>query len=160
MEKHEKPAAGNHRDRLFHDRVDHVRQNRFYYPFDDYYVGSTDRREEKIMFLTPFQTILMILAIAAGTILTRFIPFVLFPEGKEVPAYISYLGTVLPPAMMGLLVVYCLKGVSLIKAPHGIPEALATPRGGGGGSAPRHWVRSIAAHRREGVGKIGLFFTL
>lgn len=63
------------------------------------------------MLLTPMQTIMMVLAVAAGAMINRFLPFVLFPEGKAVPAYIIYLGTVLPPAMMGLLVVYCLKNV-------------------------------------------------
>lgn len=77
------------------------------------------------MYLTSLQTLLMILAIAAGTILTRFLPFVLFPESKEVPAYITYLGTVLPSAMMGLLIVYCLKNVSLTMKPYAIPELLS-----------------------------------
>jgi len=77
------------------------------------------------MLLTPIQIIIMILAIAAGAIINRFLPFVLFPEGKKVPAYITYLGTVLPPTMMGLLVVFCLKSVSITRAPFGIPEALA-----------------------------------
>ncbi len=67
----------------------------------------------------------MILAVALGTMFTRFTPFLLFPEGKEHPRIITYLGRVLPPAMMGLLVVYCLKGVSLTSSPHGIPEFLA-----------------------------------
>lgn len=77
------------------------------------------------MYLTPVQTILMILAVAAGTQLTRWLPFWLFPENKEPPAIVTYLGRVLPAATMGLLVVYCLKGVSWINAPHGIPELLS-----------------------------------
>jgi branched-subunit amino acid transport protein AzlD len=77
------------------------------------------------MLLTPIQTIIMIFAIAAGVMITRFLPFVLFPDKKEAPAYITYLGKVLPPAMMGLLVVYCFKSVSITSAPFGIPEALA-----------------------------------
>ena len=77
------------------------------------------------MDLTPVQTILMILAVAAGTQLTRWLPFWLFPENKEPPAIVTYLGRVLPAATMGLLVVYCLKGVSWINAPHGIPELLS-----------------------------------
>ena len=64
------------------------------------------------MYLTPVQTIVMILAVAAGTQLTRWLPFWLFPEKKEPPAIVTYLGRVLPAATMGLLVVYCLKGVS------------------------------------------------
>jgi len=77
------------------------------------------------MLLTPAQTIIMILAIALGTMTTRFTPFFLFPEHKEPPIIITYLGRVLPPAMMGLLVIYCLKGISIETAPHGIPELIA-----------------------------------
>ena len=77
------------------------------------------------MYLTPVQTIVMILAVAAGTQLTRWLPFWLFPEKKEPPTIVTYLGRVLPAATMGLLVVYCLKGVSWTAAPHGIPELLS-----------------------------------
>ena len=77
------------------------------------------------MYLTPVQTILMILAVAAGTQLTRWLPFWLFPEKKEPPTIVTYLGRVLPAATMGLLVVYCLKGVSWTAAPHGIPELIS-----------------------------------
>ena len=77
------------------------------------------------MTLTPVETLGIILAVAAGTQLTRWLPFWLFPEKKQPPAVVTYLGRVLPPAMMGLLVVYSLKGVSLVSPPHGIPEFLA-----------------------------------
>lgn len=77
------------------------------------------------MLLTSSQTLIMILAIALGTMITRFTPFLLFPERKEPPRIIIYLGKVLPPAMMGLLVVYCLKGVSVTATPHGLPELIA-----------------------------------
>lgn len=77
------------------------------------------------MYLTPLQAFGIILVISVGTQLTRWLPFWLFPEKKEPPAVVTYLGRVLPPAMMGLLVVYCLKGVSLTAAPHGIPEAVS-----------------------------------
>ena len=77
------------------------------------------------MLLPPLQTFVMILAVALGTMLTRFTPFLLFPETREQPKTVVYLGRALPPAMMGLLVVYCLKGVSLISAPHGLPELIA-----------------------------------
>ncbi len=77
------------------------------------------------MLLTPLQTFVMILAVALGTIFTRFTPFLLFPQTREQPKTVAYLGRALPPAMMGLLVVYCLKGVSLISAPHGLPELIA-----------------------------------
>ena len=59
--------------------------------------------------MTTIQEIFTIIAVIAGTMLTRFLPFIIFPEGKKPPAYISYLGTVLPYAVIGLLVVYCLK---------------------------------------------------
>ncbi len=78
------------------------------------------------MQLTEVQTLLIILSVAAGTMLTRFTPFFLFPETKEVPKYVTDLGKMLPPAMMGMLVVYCFKGVSLTKGSHGIYEAIAT----------------------------------
>ena len=58
------------------------------------------------MYLTPLQTAAIILAVAAGTQITRWLPFWLFPEDREPPAVVTYLGKVLPPATMGLLVVY------------------------------------------------------
>ena len=60
-------------------------------------------------------TLILTLVMAAGTILTRFLPFILFPDGKQMPRYVEYLGHVLPYATMGILVVYCLKGVSLFQ---------------------------------------------
>ena len=77
------------------------------------------------MYLTPLQTLAVILAVAAGTQITRWLPFWLFPEDREPPAVVTYLGKVLPPATMGLLVVYCLKGVTWLAAPHGAPELIA-----------------------------------
>lgn len=77
------------------------------------------------MTLSSFETFLTIAVIALGTLLTRVLPFVLFPDNKKSPAYINYLGKVLPYPVMGLLVVYCLKNVSLVQSPHGIPEAIA-----------------------------------
>ncbi|MDD2971839.1 MAG: branched-chain amino acid transporter permease [Lachnospiraceae bacterium] len=75
--------------------------------------------------LTPIQIIITILAVAVGTMITRFTPFLLFPESKEPPKMVTYLGNVLPAAMMGLLVIYCLKGVSVVEEPHGLPELIA-----------------------------------
>ncbi len=77
------------------------------------------------MTLTPLQTLGIILAVAAGTQLTRWLPFWLFPEKKAPPAVVTYLGKVLPPAMMGLLVVYCIRNVSWLAVPHGAPELLS-----------------------------------
>jgi len=77
------------------------------------------------MVLTPIQALCIILAVSAGTQLTRWLPFWLFPENKEPPAVVTYLGRVLPAAMMGLLVIYCLKGVDWLAVPHGLPEVLS-----------------------------------
>ena len=68
---------------------------------------------------------LIILAVAVTTFATRVVPFLVFPKGKEIPPIIQYLGKVLTPAVIGMLVVYCLKSTSILEAPHGIPEAIA-----------------------------------
>ena len=63
-----------------------------------------------------------------GTLLiegTRFISFLVFPAGKETPAFIQYLGKVLPAAAMAMLVVYCFKGVDITSGSHGAPELIA-----------------------------------
>lgn len=57
--------------------------------------------------------------VVLGTVLTRFLPFLIFPAGKPTPRYVRYLGKVLPPAVFGLLVVYCLKNVSLFAGSRG-----------------------------------------
>ena len=54
----------------------------------------------------------------------RFIPFIVFGGKRRTPAFITYLGKVLPFAIMGMLVVFCLKNVSITSYPHGIPELL------------------------------------
>ena len=67
----------------------------------------------------------LIVAVAAAvTIALRFLPFLIFGEGRKTPALILHLGRVLPYAIMGMLVVYCLKGVALSAAPFGIPELI------------------------------------
>lgn len=67
---------------------------------------------------------IMIAVIAIVTMLLRFLPFMIFGERKT-PAYIDYLGKFLPYAIMGMLVVYCLKGMTFTRAPFGIPEIIA-----------------------------------
>ena len=71
------------------------------------------------------QQIVTIALCAAATMLTRFLPFLLFSPKKETPKYIQYLGKALPCAVFGMLVVYCLKNVSLLSGSHGLPEAIA-----------------------------------
>lgn len=69
------------------------------------------------MRLDPGQSAIIILMVALGVQLTRWLPFLLFPEKKELPQVVLYLGKVLPAAMMGLLVVYCLKHVTWLSSP-------------------------------------------
>ncbi|MGE7758493.1 branched-chain amino acid transporter permease [Peribacillus sp. NPDC097895] len=71
------------------------------------------------------QQIITIAMVVLGTMLTRFIPFIIFPSGKPTPKYVQYLGKILPSAVIGLLVIYCLKDVSLQSGSHGIPEFMA-----------------------------------
>lgn len=66
---------------------------------------------------------ILIAAMSITTILLRFLPFLVFK--KETPPYISYLGKVLPPAIIGMLVIYCLKDVTPTASPYGIPELIA-----------------------------------
>lgn len=75
--------------------------------------------------MTTAESIITIAAVIAGTAATRFLPFLLFPSGKTPPEFIRYLGTVLPYAVMGLLVVYSLKDISLSSGSHGLPELIA-----------------------------------
>ena len=66
---------------------------------------------------------ILIAVMAIVTMLLRFLPFMVFT--KNTPEYISYLGRVLPAALIGMLVIYCLKDVSVLSAPHGLPELIA-----------------------------------
>lgn len=68
----------------------------------------------------------IIVVVAVVTLATRVTPFLIFGGKKEVPAVITYLGRVLPPAIMAMLVVYCLKGVKLLQGSHGLPEIMAS----------------------------------
>ena len=70
-------------------------------------------------------SILIVAVCALVTIGLRFLPFVIFRGDRPTPPYIVYLGKVLPYAIMGMLVVFCLKNVSLTAAPHGLPELVA-----------------------------------
>ena len=75
--------------------------------------------------MTIAQQIITIAMVVLGTMLTRFLPFFIFPGGRKTPAFIQYLGKVLPAAVFGLLVIYSLKDVSLLSGSHGIPEAIS-----------------------------------
>ena len=74
--------------------------------------------------MTFSQQIITIALCSLATMFTRFAPFLLFSSKKPTPAFVRYLGKALPGAVFGLLVVYCLKNVSLLQGSHGIPEFL------------------------------------
>jgi len=73
--------------------------------------------------MTLTEQVITIAMCAAGTMATRFIPFLVFRESRETPDYIRYLGNALPLAIFGMLVVYCLKDVFFVSGRHGLPEA-------------------------------------
>lgn len=74
--------------------------------------------------MTTAQSIITILFVIIGTMTTRFLPFIIFPESKTPPKIVTYLGTVLPYAVIGLLVVYCLKD-AVFSQYHALPELFA-----------------------------------
>lgn len=81
--------------------------------------------------MTLTQRIITIAMVVLGTVLTRFLPFLVFPApkpgkpAKPTPKYVQFLGRFLPAAALGLLVVYGLKDVSLLTGSHGLPEFIA-----------------------------------
>lgn len=74
--------------------------------------------------MTLTQQIITIAMIVLGTMITRFLPFAIFPTGKTTPEYVQYLGKVLPPAVLGFLVIYCLKDISFHSVSHSIPQLI------------------------------------
>jgi len=74
--------------------------------------------------MTLTQQIITVVCMALAVMTTRFLPFALF-QGRKTPKVIQYLGTVLPAAVFGLLVVYCLKNVDVTSGNHGLPELIA-----------------------------------
>ena len=74
--------------------------------------------------MTVSQHILTIALCVLATVTTRFLPFFLFSDKRPTPRYIQYLGKALPAALFSMLVVYCLKNVSILTGSHGLPELL------------------------------------
>lgn len=75
--------------------------------------------------MTLQQQIITIAMCVVGTILTRFLPFLVFRPKRPTPRYIQYLGRVLPGAIFAMLIIYCLRDVSLLQGSHGLPELIA-----------------------------------
>lgn len=74
--------------------------------------------------MSDYRVLLLIAVMALVTMAIRFAPFIIF-NGKKTPAYIEYLGKYLPYSIIGMLVVYCLKGISMVNKPYGAPEFIA-----------------------------------
>ena len=68
--------------------------------------------------------VLIIIVATLVTMATRFLPFLIFGNNRKTPDIVVYLGKVLPYAIIGMLVIYCMKDVSFLQAPYGIPELL------------------------------------
>ena len=75
--------------------------------------------------MTFAQRVATIALCALGTMATRFLPFLVFSGKRPTPRYVRYLGKALPPAIFGMLVVYCLRNVDFLSGSRGLPELLA-----------------------------------
>lgn len=78
-----------------------------------------------IPVLSAPQALASILVMAAVTFLTRALPFLLFDRGNHPPRLVLYLGRVLPPAIIAMLIVYCLKGISFTAPAGWVPMVVA-----------------------------------
>ena len=77
------------------------------------------------MPLTPVESLLSIAVMAGITFLTRALPFLLFDRGEKPPRVVLYLGRVLPPAIIAMLIVYCVRGVTFAAPAGWVPTLLA-----------------------------------
>ena len=75
--------------------------------------------------MTTTQILISIALLTLGTMLTRFLAFIVFSENRKVPKFVQYLGKALPAAIFSMLVVYCLKNVQFFSGSHGLPEIIA-----------------------------------
>lgn len=76
--------------------------------------------------MTYVQQIITVAVVVVGTQLTHWLPFLIFRSAASTPAYVRYIGKVLPPAIFGMLMVYCYRGVEIIGSPqHGLPEIVS-----------------------------------
>ena len=76
------------------------------------------------MMTLPEQIITIAMCVV-GTMITRFLPFLIFSPRRPTPPFVQYLGKALPGAVFAMLVVYCLRNVSVVSAPHGLPELIS-----------------------------------
>jgi len=85
----------------------------------------TSAGEEKAMRLNFIQSLIIVAMVALATQITRWTPFLVFSGSRKLPRVVEDLGRLLPPAMMGLLVVYSLRNTDILSGSHGLPEAIA-----------------------------------
>lgn len=85
--------------------------------------SNSDAQKNGGQTMTQTQQIITIAILALITVLTRALPFLIFPTGRKTPAYIKYLGHTLPLSVFGMLVVYCIKDVQFLSGAHGLHEA-------------------------------------
>lgn len=71
------------------------------------------------------EKIITIIMVVAGTMLTRFLPFLVFSGGRRTPTFVKYLGKVLPTAALAMLFVYCFKNIEFLTGAHGLPELIS-----------------------------------
>ena len=79
----------------------------------------------EVCALTDMEMVMTVAIVVAGTLLTRFGAFLIFPPGKTVTPFVLFLGRALPSAVMGMLVVYTVKETKVLSYPYGIPELIA-----------------------------------
>lgn len=75
--------------------------------------------------MTVAEQLITVALCVVGTMATRFLPFLVFSSKRPTPRYVQYLGKALPAAIYAMLVVYCMKNVSIIGGSHGLPELIA-----------------------------------
>ena len=75
--------------------------------------------------MSRIQMFITIAVVVLGTVLTRFLPYMVFTEGREIPMTVKYLGRVLAPAVFGLLVIYCLRNVNFTGDMFGLPDIIS-----------------------------------
>lgn len=94
--------------------------------------------------MTTSQQVITIGLCIVGTMATRFLPFLIFREGRPTPKFIQYIGKYLPAAVFGMLVVYCLKDTDFLHGSHGLPEMISIAVTGGLHLWRRQMLLSIA----------------
>ena len=94
--------------------------------------------------MTLSQQIITIGLCIAGTMLTRFLPFLVFHEDRKTPDFVQYIGRLLPAAVFGMLIVYCVRNVDFLHGSHGLPELVSILVTGGIHLWKRQMLLSIA----------------